>query len=180
MHVLGFYFSATEKSALEQAEGGPCAIIAPIQAFILKNLLLEYEGVTFRDFVSKATVVDVHGIVKRSVFLQITDETQNQILIVALCEILQQCNQQKYYIVHLSSEFSSSSSNASVINGDGGEENTRQCNVDSVLFHENLRRTVFPHIKDVEKYYFDNIQSLRSQYGILLFLYSVIATRVRT
>lgn len=107
---------------------------------------------------------------------------QNQILIVALCEILKQCNQQKYYIVHLSSEFNNSNSNVSVVNGEGSEniveENARQCEVDSIVFHEHLRRIVFPNIKDVEKYYFDNIQTLRSQYGILLFLYSVIATRV--
>lgn len=49
---VGFSFSATEKSALEQTEGGPCSIIAPVQAFILKNLLLEYEGLSFRDVVS--------------------------------------------------------------------------------------------------------------------------------
>lgn len=50
--VSGFYYSQTEKSALEQSEGGPCSIIAPIQAFILKNLLTEYNGFAFRDIVS--------------------------------------------------------------------------------------------------------------------------------
>lgn len=48
----GFYFSASERSALEQLEGGPCAVIAPVQAFIIKNLLLEYEGFAFREIVS--------------------------------------------------------------------------------------------------------------------------------
>lgn len=153
-----------EKSALEQAEGGPCAIIAPIQAFILKNLLLQYEGINFKDFV--------------------TDETQNQILVTALCEILQQCNQQRYYVVHLNREFNTCDSNLSVVNGDGGEnsvvEDAQHCVVvDPVIFHQNLRILMLFNIKDVEKYYYDNIQTLRNQYGILLFLYSVIATRVR-
>lgn len=48
----GFYFSKSEQSALEQTEGGPCAIIAPVEAFILKNLLLEYKDLSFREKVS--------------------------------------------------------------------------------------------------------------------------------
>lgn len=47
--VSGFYFSTSEPTALEQSEGGPCAIIAPVQAFILKNLLLKYKDLSFRD-----------------------------------------------------------------------------------------------------------------------------------
>lgn len=49
--VVGFYFSAAEKSALEQIEGGPCSIIAPVQAFMIKRLLTDYEGLSFRDTV---------------------------------------------------------------------------------------------------------------------------------
>lgn len=49
---LGFYFSTSEQSALEQTEGGPCAIIAPVEAFILKNLLLEYKDLSFREKVN--------------------------------------------------------------------------------------------------------------------------------
>lgn len=39
--ISGFYFSTEEPTALVQTEGGPCAVIAPVQAFILKQLLLE-------------------------------------------------------------------------------------------------------------------------------------------
>lgn len=35
----GFVFSEDEPSALLQHDGGPCAVIAPVQAFLLKNLL---------------------------------------------------------------------------------------------------------------------------------------------
>ena len=35
----GFIFSEDEPTALLQNDGGPCAIIVPVQAFILKNLL---------------------------------------------------------------------------------------------------------------------------------------------
>ncbi|TGZ75107.1 hypothetical protein CRM22_000565 [Opisthorchis felineus] len=36
----GFYFSPTEPTALMQNGGGPCAVLAPVQAVILRNMLL--------------------------------------------------------------------------------------------------------------------------------------------
>ena len=36
---LGFVFSDHEPSALVQFDGGPCSIIASVEAFLLKNLL---------------------------------------------------------------------------------------------------------------------------------------------
>ena len=44
----GFYFSTDEPTALVQREGGPCAVIASVQAFILKQLLLESDVVTWK------------------------------------------------------------------------------------------------------------------------------------
>lgn len=35
----GFYFDAGEPTALVQKTGGPCGVLAPVQAYILKNLL---------------------------------------------------------------------------------------------------------------------------------------------
>lgn len=37
--LLGFEFSEVEPSALVQKQGGPCAVIAPVQAYLLKILL---------------------------------------------------------------------------------------------------------------------------------------------
>lgn len=45
----GFYFSKDEPTALVQTEGGPCAVIAPVQAFIIKQLLLDSESPTWRE-----------------------------------------------------------------------------------------------------------------------------------
>lgn len=39
--ILGFTFSEAEPSALVQLQGGPCGVIAPVQAFLLKFLLAE-------------------------------------------------------------------------------------------------------------------------------------------
>lgn len=38
---IGFEFSDCEPSALVQRQGGPCAVIAPVQAYLLKFLLSE-------------------------------------------------------------------------------------------------------------------------------------------
>ena len=37
--ILGFEYSEDETTALIQHEGGPCAVLAPVQAYLLKNLL---------------------------------------------------------------------------------------------------------------------------------------------
>uniref|UniRef100_A0A3B3XZB8 Ubiquitin carboxyl-terminal hydrolase MINDY n=1 Tax=Poecilia mexicana TaxID=48701 RepID=A0A3B3XZB8_9TELE len=44
----GFVFSEHEQTALKQFEGGPCAVIAPVQAFLLKNILFNRESSTWR------------------------------------------------------------------------------------------------------------------------------------
>ncbi|CAL8361695.1 unnamed protein product [Arctogadus glacialis] len=44
----GFLFSENEHSALEQFEGGPCAVIAPVQAFLLKYVLFNKESPNWR------------------------------------------------------------------------------------------------------------------------------------
>ena len=46
LNFLGFKFADLEPSALIQINGGPCAVIAPVQAYILKNLLFNEQGVS--------------------------------------------------------------------------------------------------------------------------------------
>lgn len=45
----GFEFSDVEPSALVQRQGGPCAVIAPVQAFILKTIIMETHGHSLGD-----------------------------------------------------------------------------------------------------------------------------------
>lgn len=37
--LVGFTFSSAEPTALIQLHGGPCAVIAPVQAYLLKNAI---------------------------------------------------------------------------------------------------------------------------------------------
>lgn len=46
---IGFEFSEVEPTALVQFQGGPCGVIAPVQAFLLKILLMETPGHSFCD-----------------------------------------------------------------------------------------------------------------------------------
>ncbi|KAG8010105.1 Ubiquitin carboxyl-terminal hydrolase MINDY-3 [Nibea albiflora] len=64
----GFVFSENEQTALEQFEGGPCAVIAPVQAFLLKNILFSRESSSWR---------------------QMTEEEQKAALCSTLSEILE-------------------------------------------------------------------------------------------
>ncbi|XP_028141463.1 ubiquitin carboxyl-terminal hydrolase MINDY-3 homolog [Diabrotica virgifera virgifera] len=153
----GFYFSKNEQSALEQTEGGPCAIIAPVQAFILKNLLLDYKDLSFREKVNL--------------------ELQNHSLVSALCEILRQCNIRKYYVVYLNSEFSAAVNQAELKCEAESSKAVENLEIDPARFHDGLKVHSYQCLDEVKNYYCENITKLRAQYGILLFLYSVIASK---
>lgn len=161
---------------MEQSEGGPCSIIAPIQAFIIKNLLIEYDGFSFRDAVSFPSSFILAFLIM--IIFQMTEEIQNKMLIRALCEVLQQCNVQKYYVVYLRDK------KEKLINGDnpcGSQKD--ECDItpvamDPFTIHCNMRIRMLASIQEIEKYFTSNIIYLKAQYGILLFLYSVIASKV--
>ncbi|RZC36356.1 protein FAM188A -like [Asbolus verrucosus] len=133
----GFHFSASEPTALEQSEGGPCAVIAPA----------------------------------------VTPEMQHHLLVNALGEILEQCGDRKYYVVYLNSDLNDASDLVSDLNGDNLENGLPPELESPCKFHETLRIHHFHDPEEVRKYYLDNTPLLKSQFGILLFLYSVIATR---
>ena len=81
---VGFYFSSDEPTALVQSDGGPCAVIAPVQAFIIKQLLQERDISSWKD---------------------IQAERCDQLLVKAVVEIVAQAadvQNSKYSIVYLS------------------------------------------------------------------------------
>lgn len=101
---------------------------------------------------------------------------QTHLLVNALCEILEQCSSQKYYLVYLHSDLNDASDGILDVNGDNIENGGAE--PESTIFHDSLRIHTFQNVEDVRKYFVEHIQSLRLQYGILLFLYSIILTRV--
>ncbi|KAG5309845.1 MINY3 hydrolase, partial [Acromyrmex insinuator] len=171
----GFYFSIDEPTALVQTEGGPCAVIAAVQAFILKQLLLESDVITWKD---------------------IKDEKCDQLLVKALIEIINQAadvQDPKYSVVHAndSNDFVSSKegdsksvepmANSTQDISEGNQINetsaTKQVSLESEAFHSQLRIFTTNSIDDVEDFFTERIGMLKDQYGILLLLYTVMCTK---
>lgn len=145
----GFTFSAEEPSALVQQEGGPCAAIAPVQAFLLKILLAETPGHSFRD---------------------LTSEKCNSLLVRAVCMVISQCVAPKYSVaVYRKEEQDAESTTAEA-------STEEQC--DSIdQFHRRLEVHSFQTLSQVEAFYTRNIRILKDSYGVLLLLYSVILSK---
>ncbi|XP_066599876.1 ubiquitin carboxyl-terminal hydrolase MINDY-3 homolog [Prorops nasuta] len=170
----GFYFSNDEPTALVQAEGGPCAVIAPVQAFILKQLLLESNSLLWKD---------------------INDEERDQLLVKAMSEIITQAadgQSPEYYVVH-TNESKPSPSNKELVDvnitesADASqivnESNTgtstlvEEKTVESNSFHSHLRIFTTSSIEEVEQFFKSRINILKDRYGVLLLLYTVVCTK---
>ncbi|CAK9816738.1 Ubiquitin carboxyl-terminal hydrolase MINDY-3 homolog [Anthophora quadrimaculata] len=180
----GFYFSPDEPTALIQAEGGPCAVLAPVQAFILKELLSEIDISTWKS---------------------INLDTCYQLLVRASIEILKQAAGEKvskYCIVFMDCKFSNEENKKKSMesvskmenheeeistedNGDQEkskeilvtEVNTECKSVDSDYFHSQLRLFITNTSEHVEEFFSERLEMLKDRYGVLLLLYSVIVTK---
>lgn len=104
MFYLGFSFSPDEQTALVQFQGGPCAVIAPVQAYILKNIITtrsepdDWRHVSLYYIEIRKTPCLLHI----NTFASQADiEKQNNLLIDAFSEILTKAfNGSQYCIVH--------------------------------------------------------------------------------
>ena len=119
-----------EPTALVQTEGGPCAVIAPVQAFILKQLLFECEVISWKDMKT---------------------EKCDQLLVKAMTEIIAQAanvQNPKYSIIYTSD--ASDMVNGQILEPDASEsdiavsrekvsESIRDTTLDPELFHSQLR-----------------------------------------
>ncbi|KAH8303455.1 hypothetical protein KR059_011445 [Drosophila kikkawai] len=199
----GFEFSDAEPSALVQKQGGPCAVIAPVQAYLLKIIIMEMPGVKLSEISS--------------------DKCQN-LLIQALCNILKNCRAPRYRIVHLlrrrgiaseagptkeRSPPSASSPSDGDAAGSGSEEAAAAAAAAAAAgvelaaeatpasvkdlcqepdpetmgdlspdeFHDRLHTLHFDDISGVARYYIQNYDQLAHTYGVLLFMYSVFLTK---
>uniref|UniRef100_A0A336MR08 carboxylesterase n=1 Tax=Culicoides sonorensis TaxID=179676 RepID=A0A336MR08_CULSO len=149
----GFEFSEDEPAALRQRCGGPCGVLAPVQAYILKMLLSEAMGQNFKD---------------------LTFEKCKAVLVQALCCILTKCKTTNYYVVTLkdnSNEDTDAGQSSSIApTNPVVEENAK-------TFHERLQIIEMKDIEHVRQLYLDNFNTLENQYGVLLFLYTVLLTK---
>ncbi|XP_046672888.1 ubiquitin carboxyl-terminal hydrolase MINDY-3 homolog isoform X3 [Homalodisca vitripennis] len=153
----GFHFSADEPTALVQWEGGPCAVLAPVQAFILKSLVSETWTSNWRE-------MEVEGV--------------NRLLIRAACEILCQAyGGQKYHLVHMNDQDQLSNSEVTDQTPENSQNTTQEPKLNHSYFHSQLRVHSVDSSDEVEAFYLERIQMLRETFGVLLFLYSVMYTK---
>lgn len=181
----GFIFSEDERTALIQTSGGPCAVIAPVQAFLIKNLIASYQFPQLRE---------------------IDSTTVDQFLAAALTEILCQCKQLASTAGHAGDKSSSSSStedSGSPTHQDHGpfqiaclddplslssecpgssptepdQPSSTPSAKDYSLFHSSVRLRDFENAHSLQSHLETHLDRYKAQYGVLLFLYSVILTK---
>uniref|UniRef100_A0A1B6M376 Ubiquitin carboxyl-terminal hydrolase MINDY n=2 Tax=Graphocephala atropunctata TaxID=36148 RepID=A0A1B6M376_9HEMI len=153
----GFHFSADEPTALVQWEGGPCAVLAPVQAFILKSLVSDNWTSNWREMEVEAV---------------------NRLLIRATCEILGQAyGGQKYHLVHMNDQDQLSNSEGNDQTQENSQNTTQESKLNHSYFHSQLRVHSVDSSDEVEAFYLERIQMLRETFGVLLFLYSVMYTK---
>ncbi|XP_018421765.1 PREDICTED: protein FAM188A [Nanorana parkeri] len=159
----GFVFSDSEPTALEQFEGGPCAVIAPVQAFLLKNQLFASEKPNWRNC---------------------QEDEQKDILCQTLCDILETAstiNSSSYCLAtwqkgkvtpeperELSAETSHSEETPTAL---AAEE------LGFERFHALIQKRTFRNFSELKGALWDEYLTWRNKFGVLLFLYSVILTK---
>ncbi|XP_005564770.1 ubiquitin carboxyl-terminal hydrolase MINDY-3 isoform X2 [Macaca nemestrina] len=161
----GFVFSESEGSALEQFEGGPCAVIAPVQAFLLKKLLFSSEKSSWRDC---------------------SEEEQKELLCHTLCDILESacCDHSGSYCLVSWLRGKTTEETASI----SGSPAESSCQVEhsSALaveelgferFHALIQKRSFRSLPELKDAVLDQYSMWGNKFGVLLFLYSVLLTK---
>uniref|UniRef100_A0A8C6D398 Ubiquitin carboxyl-terminal hydrolase MINDY n=1 Tax=Moschus moschiferus TaxID=68415 RepID=A0A8C6D398_MOSMO len=161
----GFVFSESEGSALEQFEGGPCAVIAPVQAFLLKKLLFSSEKSSWRDC---------------------PEEERKELLCHTLCDILESagCDNSGAYCLVSWLRGKTTEETASL----SGSPAQSSCQVEhsSALaveelgferFHALIQKRSFRSLTELRDAVLDQYSMWGNKFGVLLFLYSVLLTK---
>ncbi|KAJ8411666.1 hypothetical protein AAFF_G00164740 [Aldrovandia affinis] len=163
----GFVFSQTERTALEQFQGGPCAVIAPVQAFLMKNVLFNCERSNWRD---------------------ISDEEQKAALCYTLTEILETAcfKKSESYCLATWSKGKISDKNSDVPDchpepcrstADQQPSSLAAEEVGFERFHTVVHKRTLKTVDELKEAVLGLYDTWRNQFGVLLFLYSVILTK---
>uniref|UniRef100_A0A8C5G863 Ubiquitin carboxyl-terminal hydrolase MINDY n=1 Tax=Gouania willdenowi TaxID=441366 RepID=A0A8C5G863_GOUWI len=165
----GFVFSENEQTALEQFEGGPCAVIAPVQAFLLKNTLYNRESSNWR---------------------QMSEEEQKAALCSTLSEILESACSSPSTGFYLVTWAKGQSPNSSTLRNTETQPTSQTQDVpepESTAFaaedlgfeqyHSVLHKQAVASVSDLREEVLSLYHTWRGCCGVLLFLYSVILTK---
>lgn len=135
-----------------------------------------------------------------SILFQLTTDKCNSLLVQAICNILMKCKDDKYRIAYLldhrktadalsptpSHQEEIGAAPDDALNAESSTDTgaSRHSTIHPELewspdeFHERLSIHNFNNIDAVEKYYSDHFHVLSGNYGVLLFMYTVLMTKV--
>lgn len=134
------------------------------------------------------------------IFFQLTTDKCKSLLVQAICNILMKCKDDRYRIVYILDQRKTAdalspvpsdtipaenATNEDTLNAGESLIDTGAASHSEVElewspdeFHERLSIHNFENIDDVEKYYAENYHVLSGNYGVLLFMYTVLMTKV--
>lgn len=151
----GFLWSETEPLALLQHFGGPCSVIAPVQAFFLKRLLFMEERPRDQLPIQKRPTIEV----------SIPEAEKVVVFVDTLVEILLKLNTSSWIICSIDESLISSNS----------VEETKEADIQ--IFHQILCSKACHTRTELEETIKNNCSQFFSMYGVLLFVYSAILSR---
>merc|ERR1712002_50336 len=154
----GFVFSNDESTALLQFQGGPCAVIAPVQAALLKNFIFICE--------------------RENDWRNVSEDLRDRVLINSLKDIMimSRATDQPFILVTHCPSKDLVNCNESVENDENEHISKKRC-LDHEHFHNNLRFISISSVEDLQEKLQNNISSFKKDYGVLLYLYSVILSK---
>ncbi|CAH2282395.1 ubiquitin carboxyl-terminal hydrolase MINDY-3 [Pelobates cultripes] len=161
--MQGFVFSDSEPTALEQFEGGPCAVIAPVQAFLLKNHLFNIEKSNWRIC---------------------QEDEQKNVLCQTLTDIMEMsnCSNSSTYCL---ATWLKGKSNQETEREDRAESSQPEEQPTALAaeelgferFHALIQKRTFQSADELKEAIWHEYSTWRNKCGVLLFLYSVILTK---
>lgn len=158
----GIKFSESEPSALVQFEGGPCAVIAPVQAFLLCNLMKKKDSEEWK---------------------KLNDLECRELLCLSLVQILSQTSSEGPFYVVTSNTYDIPMQSSSMLSDLPSEESlalpSKKVKLDHEHFHNNLKYIKLNNIDEVHAILRSELLFYKTtdSCGLLLFLYSLLLTK---
>ncbi|KAG8443184.1 hypothetical protein GDO86_011840 [Hymenochirus boettgeri] len=158
----GFVFSDSEPTALEQFEGGPCAVLAPVQAFLLKRQLFDTQHSNWRSC---------------------QDEEQKEVLCQTLSDIfeLASVNSNSYCLASwVKGKVAQETEREIHAESSQQEEQPSALAAEELgfeRFHALIQKRTFSSFIELKDAILESYSTWRNKFGVLLFLYSVILTK---
>ncbi|KAK3588094.1 hypothetical protein CHS0354_012150 [Potamilus streckersoni] len=163
----GFVFSEHEPTALVQHNGGPCAVIAPVQGFLLRNALFSENA--------------------REDLSTVSGGEAREYLVQALGDILVQVSSGSFCILSLDQPESQTHGAANEEQGpeeenaarkhDTGESSCKRQRLDQESFHSRIRCTKCKDEESMRTNLKSKMDDFQNNNGVLLYLYSLVLTK---